>query len=470
MQQSTFLKDETPEVTPQNLGEALQQAIDIEISTIPAYLYTYYSVNRVPIQSTVQSQVVRELIGGGMDLMKAGGVALGLSAQVMVFANKVGATIMSVVMEEMLHLALSSNLKQALAGQPLMTGRSPSSYPAELPGHVPPLKIDLAPFSLNQLKTFLNIEMPQQKPPQETALATLPFHTIGEFYGMIQECIDTNDLPYDNGRPQLVPGKRYYSPNSIDTVYYDIQHKPQYMDADDSGDLVEVRDRDSANQAIHNIVTQGEGNTGAPIFNPDDPTSCEQILNAGFDDPARQEPSHYEKFAMLYCEYQELSKQFTSQGLDADPGKYFVYNVPTNPTTAAYPDAGVTGLDGTQYPEGTLPAVSALLNAVYTYIFLMTEACYQQGNGNTQFEIFMFGIHKSMIFILDALCGEIRALTYATEGQTYNAAPTFENYHFGPKSSPKQQIVDLYNAAVKLAPGLNYLGQRINDLPDVSLA
>lgn len=470
MQQSTFLKDETSEVTPQNLGEALQQAIDIEISTIPAYLYTYYSVNRVPVQSTVQGQVVRKLIDGGMDVMKAGGVALGLSAQVMVFANKVGATIMSVVMEEMLHLALSSNLKQALAGEPLMTGRSPSSYPAELPGHVPPLKIDLASFSLNQLKTFLNIEMPQQKPPKETMLATLPFHTIVEFYGMIQECIDTNDLPYDSARPQLFPGKRYYSPNSIDTVYYDIQHKPQYMDADDSGDLVEVRDRDSARQAIHNIVTQGEGNTGAPIFNPDDPASCEQIMNAGYDDPARQEPSHYEKFAMLYCEYQELSKQFTSQGLDADPGKYFVYNVPTNPTTAAYPDAGVTGLDGTKYPEGTLPAVSALLNAVYTYIFLMTEACYQQGNGNTQFEIFMFGIHKSMIFILDALCGEIRAMTYASEGQTYNAAPTFENYPFGPKSSPKQQIVDLYNAAVKLDPGLNYLGQRINDLPDVSLA
>ena len=36
------------EVTPENLGDAMAQAIGIEIATIPVYLYTYYSIDRTP--------------------------------------------------------------------------------------------------------------------------------------------------------------------------------------------------------------------------------------------------------------------------------------------------------------------------------------------------------------------------------------------------------------------------------------
>ena len=81
----------------------------------------------------------------------------------------------------------------------------------------------------------------------------------------------------------------------------------------------------------------------------------------------------------------------------------------------------------------------------------------------------MFGIHKSMIFILDAICGDIKGLTYFLNGQYYNAAPTFENYPFGLLSSPKSQLIELYTTAVALYPAISYLGPRINDLPDVPL-
>jgi hypothetical protein len=81
----------------------------------------------------------------------------------------------------------------------------------------------------------------------------------------------------------------------------------------------------------------------------------------------------------------------------------------------------------------------------------------------------MFGIHKSMIFILDAICGDIQGLTYFLNGQYYNAAPTFENYPFGLLSSPKSQLIELYKTAVALYPTISYLGPRINDLPDVPL-
>lgn len=465
MQLTKFFTDDT-KVTPENLGEAIQQAIEIEIATIPVYLYTYYSVNRYnpPYQDAISGGLVQQLTGKGMPLADANKVALDLSAEIMVYANKVGATIMSVVMEEMLHMALSSNLKQALVGQtPMLTGRSPSSYPTMLPGHVPEFAIDLAPFSLNQLMTFLKIESPKPLPPSAEGLEAISYTTIGEFYDMIKSCLDENDFPYNTDLPQLVPGQRYYSPNMIDTVYYDKQHKPQYVDADDSGDLIHVVDRDSANKAIDQIVKQGEGNKDSQGLNPNGSVNCDAIIKADYDDPDREELSHFEKFAQLYCDYNDLSARFAGYGLSGDIGAYFVANSPTNPTTAHYPEA-------VGYPAGTLQAVSTLLNAVYTYIFVMTEACYKKEAGNhTPYEIFMFGIHKSMIFILDALCGSMKGYSYFLNGQYYNAAPTFENYPFGLMSSPKSQLIQLYNNAVALDPTLSYLGVRINDLPDVPL-
>jgi hypothetical protein len=444
------------EVTPENLGEAIQQAIEIEIATIPVYLYTYYSLNRSPNQNAISGALVQELTAKGMPLADANKVALDLSAQIMVYANKAGATIMSVVMEEMLHMALSSNLKQALIGEPpTLTGRSPGSYPTALPGHEPEFPINLAPFSLDQLMTFLKIESPKPLPEKMLELTAIPYKTIGQFYDMIKKCIDTNDLEYHSELPQLVPGRHYYATNNIDTVYYDKEHKPRYMDADDSGDLIYVTDRASACQAIDQIVVQGEGNPDATPLNPDGSVNCGNPTDTDYDDKEDQELSHFEKFAQIYCEYNALSTQFKAYGLENDISNYFVMNVPTNPTAARYPTAQIQ-------------AVSQLINGVYSYLFVMTEGCYK-AEGDTQYEIFMFGIHKSMIFILNSLCGDINKLTYNMNGQTFQAAATFENYPFGLLSSPKAQLLQLYANAVKVYPTISYLSQRFQDLPDVPL-
>lgn len=464
MQDNPFFSAKA-EVTPKNLGEAIQQAIEIEIATIPVYLFTYYSINRVPDQDAISGALAQELTRKGMANPDANKVALKLSAEIMVYANKVGATIMSVVMEEMLHMSLSSNLKQALIGQPILTGRSPSVYPTCLPGHEPEFDINLAPFSLDQLMTFLKIESPDPLPEKTPLLKAIPYKTIGQFYDMIEKCLEKYDkkLKYSTERSQLVPGRRYYANNNIDTVYYDIQHKPQYMDADDSGDLVHVVDLKSAKKAISQIVEQGEGNKGAPGLNPDGSVDCKAVTDKDYDDKDKQELSHFEKFVQIYCEYNELNKQFASYGLnDIDISNYFVLNVPTNPTTAKYPEKIHN------YPDGTIQAVSNLLNAVYTYVFIMTEGCYKN-DGDTQYEIFMFGIHKTMIFILNSLCGDIQGLTYEKDGQTFQATATFENYPFGMMSSPKSQLIELYTEAVALYPKISYLAQRFQDLPDVPL-
>ena len=472
MQQNPFFTRQA-EVTPENLGDALQQAIEIEIATIPVYLYTYYSLNRVPDQDSISGALAQELTHKGLKIPDANKAALELSALLMVYANKVGATIMSVVMEEMLHMSLSSNLKQALIGQPLLTGRSPSVYPTCLPGHEPEFDINLAPFSLAQLMTFLKIESPDPLPDTAPGLKAIPYKTIGQFYDMIKKCLEKNDkkLKYSPDRPQLVPGRRYYANNNIDTVYYDINHQAQYMDADDSGDLVHVVDLKSAKKAISQIVEQGEGNRAAPGLNPDGSVDCKPITDKDFDDKDKKELSHFEKFVEIYCEYNDLSGKFAACGLgDIDISSYFVLNIPTNPTTAKYPATSnvPTISSNTTYPDGTIQAVSNLINAVYTYVFVMTEGCYKS-DGNTQYEIFMFGIHKTMIFILNSLCGDIQGLSYTENGQAFQATATFENYPFGLLSSPKSQLIDLYNTAVALYPTISYLQQRFQDLPDVRL-
>ncbi len=455
MSQNLFFSKES-EVTPANLGEAIQQAIEIEIATIPVYLYTYYSINRTPNQNAISGSLAQALVKSGVSVKEADAIALDLSAEIMVYANKAGALIMSVAIEEMLHMALSSNLKQALAGLPQLVGKSPSVWPACLPGHQPEFPINRAVFSLDQLMTFLKIESPDPLTDPKLLKAPLPYKTIGLFYQMIIACIEKNDLVYDGDAPQLLPGKGYYAQNTVDTVYYDKKHKPHFTNADDSGDLLHVRDRASAIHAIHCIVEQGEGFHGAQGFSPDGSVDCSKFVPSDFDDKDKKEISHFEKFAQIYCHYNTLSNKFNSLGIGAiDISKYFVINLPTNPSTADYP--------------ANIAPVSDFLNGIYTYLFLMTENCYKQ-SGSTQFEIFMFGIHKSMIFILNSICSDIVNLTYtAPDGNVYAVAPTFEDYPFGLVSSPKSQLIGLYNAAVAVLPAMSYLGQRVLDLPDVPL-
>lgn len=454
MKQPLHLK---AEVTPHNLGEAIQQAIEIEIATIPVYLYTYYSINREPDQSVINTMISQALVKKGLPQQEADTIALDYSADIMVYANKAGALIMSVAIEEMLHLSLSSNLKQALAGQPQLVNKSPDIWPAYLAGHEPPFPINRAAFSLDQLKTFLKIESPEPLQEEQLKLRALPYATIGQFYDKIKQCIANCDLHYNIEAAQLVPGRGYYAQNNIDTVYYDKQHKPKYVNADDGADLIHVVDRESAIKAIEAIVEQGEGNKDATPLEPDGSVDCSAIKPADYDDPDREELSHFEKFAQIYCQYVHLSNKFNKLGIgEIDISKFFILNLPTNPKT-------------TDYPASVQP-VSTLLNAVYSYLFVMVEGCYRQ-KGNTQYELFMFGVHKTMIFILNSLCGDITGLKYTgSDGREYTVAPTFENYEFRADSSPKSQLIQLYNQAIGSTNVISTrIGQRIHDLPDVPL-
>ncbi|HEX6376127.1 MAG TPA: ferritin-like protein [Allosphingosinicella sp.] len=210
LQRSMIAGLEGPSPDPQAVLAALQQAIELEHSTIPPYLYALYSLDETK-------------------------------------NTEIAAIIQSVVIEEMLHMTLSSNVLNALGGSPAIN--QPNfipTYPGPLPGGVEAqLTVHLAPFSMsgtpNQLQTFLTIEEPEDPLNFPTALVEADTITIGEFYTAISDAIAI-----------LGDGAFVGSPSN--------QVGPDLM-----WESVVVTDVATAQQAIQIIVEQGEGTTTSPL-------------------------------------------------------------------------------------------------------------------------------------------------------------------------------------------------------------
>lgn len=503
-------------IEKEHLEAALQQAINLEIATIPTYLYTYYSIKRAWSQSptdlnrasklnrdrlnSYQARVNADLAivlkkGAPSMLKTAEGLrkyiqthgknvsveqAAEMALTIQVYANKAAATTMSVVIEEMLHMALTSNVKQALFGPPDLRSGLPN-FPVNLPGHEPPLPIDLGKFSQKQLKTLLKIESP--KPYDDTPLQSrnvVEFTTIGQFYAMIEACVRKNYASldsYSDERAQLIPTKGYYSQNSINTVYYDKKHQPQFMNADDSGGLVHVYSLSTALKAMEIVVEQGEGppKGDGPSLDEFGEPVCEKLDTGVYDDKDKKEEDHFAKFLKLYCDIEGCEDAEDCNGyaaefkaVDLDFHSFFVHNFPESPTIEGYQDKEV---------QATL----RLINAIYTYTFLMVESCYYN-KGNTQYEVFMFGIHKSMIWCISELCNSVSSWSseYKEERKDglyqgiFNVGAAFARHKFEDDGrSPKQQILDL----AALAPSgtgpsgkdVSWVQKHLKNFPSVSL-
>jgi hypothetical protein len=463
------------QITKDNFEETMHQAIALELATIPTYLSTYYSINRAQDQDSLYQQLLTQLPAGSEALAQE------LTLDVLVYANQAAALIMSVVIEEMLHLALSSNVKHAICEKPpqLVEIAKGISFPTQLDGHRPEFPINIDKLSLEQMTIFLQIESPNtfvdpaQKEP-DTPGTPVDYTTIGKFYDMIIAFVKENyPGPYKKV-PQLLPDQPFYSQNSINTVYYDRDHKPQFGSEDDSGGLVHVTDWQSAKAAMEEIIHQGEGRVhedekykklefdknGLPIPLPVKNGKV-QFQSGDFDDKKKKELSHFDKFMESYSLGSYYKEKFDGYGLHFFD--YFVYNQMTNPKQTDYEFED-------KYPE--LAKVSEMGNAIFTYIILMVETCYHKDQ-DTQFKVFMYGIHKSMIWLLSDFGNSINAYTFEKDGNTYAGSLTFEYYDFSQsEESPKQQMITMANELAKLDSSWEWL---VTDeayllaLPDVSL-
>jgi hypothetical protein len=438
----------TPEGLLATLKSALQVAVEVELATIPIYLYSYYSINRTA------------------------GDERGEATPLQHYANHAGAALMSVATEEMLHLSLSANILYALGGSPQIYLKTPSAYPSNLPGHGAagpdglPMAIPLAPFSYAQLWKFLEIEYP--KPFHDPVPEMTNWQTIGQLYSYVRclilcDKITDEHFLHNDKKRQIQPD--YYSPNNIDTIYPKGNFNPnqppsghdsaarhaRYTDSPDShagkAELITISGKQQAVEAICTICYQGEG-----------------LDDRRFDDDSHQEKSHYFKFVKLQselCGYPEADKlpkhpasppPAATQFGDLSP---VVFNFPTNPLTANYP---------AEYQD-----LSNLCNGVFQYMMILTETIFKV-EGMEQKLFFNQAMHMSMIWILDKLLRGMRGFTLP-DGSAL--APTFENYSLGKRCDAYANLIALADKITAASHPQQYaaigdLLPRIKGLPDVS--
>jgi hypothetical protein len=317
--------------TPEELREHLALAMRVELSTIPPYLYAMYSIE------DQRSEATRLL--------------------------------MSIVAEEMLHLALAANLLVAVGGEPefLAVALQPT-YPGLLAHHRPDLSLHLAPASPELIRsTFMVIERPGASDARPEADG---YHTLGQFYAAVEGAIERlsaeGPLFVAGSEMRQLAGHHFYGAVEFDAA--------------DSGDLVLVTDPMSAKEAIEVIVHQGEG-----------------LAEHRWADPAHQELTHYAKLVQIVDGGSPLGK---------------VRPVRVDPRSADYPAA--------------VRPISDLLNGTYRALFHVLDALYQPRAHKGE----LVGVlYRLMTGTLGPLA---RHLTTVPLDDGTVAGPTFEPVDLGP--------------------------------------
>ena len=189
-----------------SLREQVQQAVELELATIPLYLTSLYSI----IDGC--NQEAYEIIR-------------------------------SVIMQEMLHLVQAANILIALGQTPVIdSNKTAPVYPhVGLPGNVlPQLNVTLKKASREHIReVFMGIEYPHVT---EVAMpAVITYSTIGQFYQQMNTCMVS----------LTEQGETIFMENTKQ-LHWPWEHNLY-------GTVHQVNDLSSAQDAINEIIEQGEG-------------------------------------------------------------------------------------------------------------------------------------------------------------------------------------------------------------------
>lgn len=314
--------------TIDDLRDHVALARQVEMSTIPPYLYAAYSLKD-------QDSDARKLIA-------------------------------SVVVEEMLHLALTTNLLLALGGEPDFGRDLMPVYPGLLAHHQPDLPLGLSRCTEEVIRsTFMAIERPEVRgaPPEPDE-----FETLGQFYLALDEALHRLSAKGDlfaNHQPE-----RQLSDPSF--------YGPVAFDAEDSGGLMLIQDLESACRALEIIIDQGEG-----------------VGDERWADPAHLELTHYFKFVQL---------------ADGEVPLGETWPVTDTPHAADLPEH--------------LRSVADLFNAVYRLLFMTMEQMFAPGGDQGAAAGHLY---RHMSHCMAPLARYLVAQPIDT---THTAGPTFEWYEF----------------------------------------
>ncbi len=211
------------------LKSALQTAIELEQSTLPLYLAAMFSLE---VQNYTNYNLLR-----------------------------------SVVMEEMVHMAIASNMLAAIGGTPRIKDLRPGFPGMGLPGGAEPdFEGVLARLSKRQLRNFMRLELPAFLLPAKFKDEKYP--TISTLYAAVAEAIDHNA---DAVRAAVKAGGKSNQVGDnigFTTIAYS-----------EGTDPVE-----QMKSGIHEIIEQGEGASSRTLHAPD----------------FEGEESHYAKYAEMF--------------------------------------------------------------------------------------------------------------------------------------------------------------------------
>lgn len=205
--------------TPEKLHVYLQNAVELEHSTIPPYLTAMFSLRP------------------GTN-------------------RRIASLIRSIVIQEMLHMSIAANILIAIGGRPQINNPAfIPKYPGPLPMDIGGLIVGIEAFSMPVVKqTFMAIEQPEDEIPVRTPgllEAAETYATIGEFYDAIKaqiRALGPSIFVQPTAPPQVV-APHWFPPDK----------------------LYPITGPDSACRAIDLIKLEGEGTALTPYQSPDDP-------------------------------------------------------------------------------------------------------------------------------------------------------------------------------------------------------
>jgi len=335
----------------------LQTALELELATIPPYLTALLSI-RLP-------------------------------------ANREAAELIrSVMVEEMLHVALVANVLVAIGGQPRFDADAVSTYPVEMTFEGETFSdrefpLDLRPFSAEAIATFLQIEMPQI-PRHVTEFAkglVVPGLTIGEFY---QKIIDLLEKLARENEAALFTGDPTWQ---VDASYY----------WSGGGSITRVFDLGTAKEALQLVIDQGEGAWEA--------AAGKRMMNAD----SHFDMGHYYRFNQIACERRyrrEDDPKGPPTGQPIRVNYEASYNFRPNPVADDY------------VGHAELAALNDMFNARYTVMLIQLQEAFS-GTPKTLYTAIMDSMHE-----LTPLAHEMMKRPYPGDELGRSACPTFEYVAF----------------------------------------
>lgn len=402
--------------TVENLRAHLKVAAQVEMCTIPPYLYAAYS-----IRTKGYSQ----------------------------WSPGIGAfrTILGVAIEEMLHLCLVRNLLIAVGGDITFCDEEfIPRYPGVLPHHQGRLELHLERLSKELVVgTFMPLEKPEPRLMARVAEEKVEdYGTLGEFYRRIKEGFKHLDKKIDWTKC----GKER-------------QYHRAYWNQNGGGTTLLVTDLDSALKALDTIIDQGEGadpKKGVVPLNPANP-------RAGLE-----EHTHYEKFKRIAAHIEGIGvvdgtrEEKAKGGVDVP-----VVNIDSTLAVAVLArDPHLA--DKYVQDDQRLRTLMTLFNAAFTYTLALLDELYRTRVDKVAKDFTSRRYHLERTFIASmqgVLYPIADLLTRTRTGRTRTinrkaeveyAGPAFEYYQYGVGdylgTAMRDELSDLCRQAMAYFPQL----------------